>query len=92
MYLKNYDSLSECMRYFIDQTGLKPGVGIIGLHPIIMKENNTLGLPAGDNYLNRKNLMEKLDLSKKQIIILSFKLFLFNKILYVSSLLMGIIF
>ncbi|OMJ82256.1 hypothetical protein SteCoe_17102 [Stentor coeruleus] len=51
--IENYKSLSKSIQYYIDVTGLKRGYGLIGLHPILMQEKNTLRIDPGDNFLNR---------------------------------------
>ncbi|OMJ82376.1 hypothetical protein SteCoe_16912 [Stentor coeruleus] len=51
--LENIDRLPPLLKYFVDQTGLIPGVGILTMQVLYMREGNTAGLPAGD-YMKRR--------------------------------------
>ncbi|OMJ82255.1 hypothetical protein SteCoe_17101 [Stentor coeruleus] len=51
--IENYIFLPKSIQYYIDVTGLKHGYGLIGLHPILMHEKNTLRIDPGDNFPNR---------------------------------------
>lgn len=50
---ENMDRLPKTLKYYVDKTGLVPGVGILTMQIFYLCEGNTVGLPAGD-YIKKR--------------------------------------
>lgn len=55
LLLENLDRLPKTLKYYVDKTGLVPGVGILTMQINYMHEGNTVGLPPG-HYIKKKYL------------------------------------
>ncbi|OMJ83862.1 hypothetical protein SteCoe_15086 [Stentor coeruleus] len=53
--LENMDRLPRPLKYYVDKTGLVPGVGILTMQINHLYKGNTVGLPAG-HYIKKKYL------------------------------------
>lgn len=51
---KNYERLSNDIKFFIDQTELKPGYSLLFFSYTTLLQGNTLGLPCTQYYLKKK--------------------------------------
>jgi hypothetical protein len=52
---ENIDRLPKALKYYVDKTGLVPGVGVLAMQVNYLHDGNTLGLPAG-NYIKKRYL------------------------------------
>ncbi|OMJ83863.1 hypothetical protein SteCoe_15088 [Stentor coeruleus] len=50
---ENMDRLPKTLKYYVDKTGLVPGVGILTMQICYLVKGNTINLPAGD-YIKKR--------------------------------------
>lgn len=52
---ENMDRLPKHLKFYVEKTGLVPGVGLLTMQVLFMLKGNTAGLPAGDYIKKRYN-------------------------------------